>query len=243
MSGIHARALRRTFPLPGRETLVAVDDLDLDVHPGEVVGLLGPNGAGKTTTLRMLATLTQPTAGTATVGGFDIRKQPSRVRATLGYLSPSSGLPPRLTSREALRLMADLYGVADAPTRIAAAVERMGVGEFLDRRVDALSTGMTQRLRIACATLHDPRVLILDEPTLGLDAVATRDLLAAITAARDEGRAVLLSTHMVDDAARVCDRVAIVSRGTVQALGTPDELAERTGTAGLRDAFLALVEA
>jgi ABC-type multidrug transport system ATPase subunit len=243
MSGIHARGLRRTFPLPGRETLVAVDDLDLDVDPGEVVGLLGPNGAGKTTTLRMLATLTLATSGTATVGGFDIGREAAKVRGVLGYLSPSSGLPPRLTAREALRLMADLYGVPDPEPRIAAAVARMGVGDFLDRRIDALSTGMTQRLRIACATLHDPLVLILDEPTLGLDAVATRDLLAAITAARDEGRAVLLSTHMVDDAARVCDRVAIVWRGGVQAQGTPAALAAQAGTTSLRDAYLALVEA
>lgn len=241
MSGIRIRGLRRTFPLPGGGTLAAVDDLDLDVAPGEILGLLGPNGAGKTTTLRILATLTPPTAGTAEVGGHDVVSEPIAVRRTLGYLSPDVGLPPRLTARECLRLFAALYDVRPAEPAIARAVERMGLAAFLDRRVDALSTGMGQRLRIGCATLHEPKVLILDEPTLGLDAVATRDLLATIRASRDEGAAVVLSTHMVDDAARVCDRVAVIDQGRIRATGTPAELVARTGAADLRDAFLALV--
>jgi ABC-type multidrug transport system ATPase subunit len=241
MSGVRIRGLRRTFPLPGGGTLAAVDGIDLDVAPGEILGLLGPNGAGKTTTLRVLATLTTPTEGTAEVGGHDVVRDPEGVRRALGYLSPDAGLPPRLTARESLRLFAALYDVRPAGPAIDRAVRHMGIGDFLDRRVDTLSTGMGQRLRIACATLHAPRVLVLDEPTLGLDAVATRDLLATIQAARDGGAAVVLSTHMVDDAARVCDRVAVIDRGRIRAVGTPAEVVAAAGTADLRDAFLALV--
>lgn len=241
MSGVRIRGLRRTFPLPGGGTLAAVDGIDLDVAPGEILGLLGPNGAGKTTTLRILATLTQPTDGTAEVAGHDVVAEPLAVRRALGYLSPDVGLPPRLTARETLRLFAALYDVRPAGPAIDRAVAHMGLGDFLDRRVDALSTGMGQRLRIGCATLHQPSVLILDEPTLGLDAVATRDLLATIRAARDDGAAVVLSTHMVDDAARVCDRVAVIDRGRLRAVGTPAEVVASAGAADLRDAFLALV--
>lgn len=241
MSGVRIRGLRRTFPLPGGGTLAAVDGIDLDVAPGEILGLLGPNGAGKTTTLRVLATLTTPTEGTAEVGGHDVVRAPEAVRRALGYLSPDAGLPPRLTAREALRLFAALYDVRPAGPAIDRAVQQMGLSEFLGRRVDTLSTGMVQRLRIACSTLHEPRVLVLDEPTLGLDAVATRDLLATIGTARDAGAAVVLSTHMVDDAARVCDRVAIIDRGRLRAIGPPAEIVRVAGTADLRDAFLSLV--
>jgi sodium transport system ATP-binding protein len=242
LSGIQIRGLRREFPLPDGGTLAAVDDVDLDVEPGEILGLLGPNGAGKTTALRVVATLTLPTSGTVSVAGHDVVTASRLVRENLGYLSPSSGLPPRLSARETLKLFAALYSVQDSDTAIDNAVQRLGIGDFLNRRVDALSTGMGQRLRIACATLHDPPVLVFDEPTLGLDAVATRDLLATMQAGRDAGKAVLLSTHMVDDAARVCDRVAIIDRGRIRAVGTPAEVVAAAGTTSLRDAFLALVE-
>lgn len=238
---VQASSLSRVWPLPSGEELVAVDGAEFQVHAGEVFGLLGPNGAGKTTTLRMLATLTRPTSGTATVCGHDIRTDTHGVRRNLGYLSASSGLPKRLTCREVLTLFAELQEVEDPHRAVEDALDRNGVRDFADRRVDALSTGMGQRVRIACATVHRPPVVILDEPTAGLDVVAADALLQDVLRAKAEGAAVVFSTHVLREAERICDRIAIIHQGRIQANDTPQGLLALTGTKDLDEAFLALV--
>jgi sodium transport system ATP-binding protein len=221
--------------------VVAVADASFSVDAGEVFGLLGPNGAGKTTTLHLLATLARPTAGRATVCGFDVVRHGYEVRRRLGYLSATSGLPAKLTTRECLRTFARLHRVIDVAGAVANAVERFDLGAVADRYVEQLSTGMRQRARIACAAVHDPPVLILDEPTAGLDVVATDDLLRRIVAMRRSGAAVVFSTHVLGEAERVCDRVAIVAEGRIRAIGAPAAIAADVGAASLEAAFLRLV--
>lgn len=221
--------------------MVAVDGASFSVAPGEILGLLGPNGAGKTTLMQVLATLTPPTAGRARVMGHDVVAEPMKVRSRLGYLSTTSGLPARLTCREALRLFADLHGLPDARGASEDAIGRFRLADFADRYVEGLSTGMRQRLRIACAAVHQPPVLILDEPTAGLDLMATDDLLTEVERLRDDGAAVLYSTHLMDEADRLCDRIAVLYEGHLRAVDTPTALRDQTGGATLAQAFRALV--
>ena len=195
--------LRRVWPQPKGPALVAVDDATFSLAPGEVLGLLGPNGAGKTTLMQVLATLTPPTAGTARVAGFDVGTHPQEVRRRLGYLSTSSGLPARLTVTECLRLFADLHGLAAPKQAVDEAIAHFRLESFAGRFVEGLSTGMRQRLRIACAAVHAPPVLILDEPTSGLDLMSTDDLLEAVLRLRADGAAVLYSTHLMEEAERI----------------------------------------
>jgi sodium transport system ATP-binding protein len=221
--------------------VVALDDASFEVAPGEVVGLLGPNGAGKTTTLRLLTGLDRPTAGTALLCGKDPAVDPLTVRRELGFLSTTSGLPSRLTARESLMMFAGLRGLPDPKASVEEALDRFSVRAFEHRRTEALSTGMRQRLRIACAAVHRPKVLILDEPTAGLDVMASAELLDDVRAMRSGGAAVLFSTHVMREATLLCDRVIVLFRGRIHAVGTPRELVERTGAADLDDAFLQLV--
>ncbi|MCB9794005.1 MAG: ABC transporter ATP-binding protein [Alphaproteobacteria bacterium] len=240
MSGILVEDLAKTFFRP--EPVAAVDGVSFRCDPGEVFGLLGPNGAGKTTTLRILSTLLRPDAGRAVVAGHDVTEAPEAVRASIGYLSTSTGLYPRLTPRELLRSFAALQGVSDPKGRAEAMLARFGVLDFADARCDQLSTGMKQKVSIARALVADPPVLILDEPTTGLDVVVAQDFLAAIREARDEGRCVLFSTHIMSQAERVCDRVGILHQGRLLAVGTLDELRERAGAKHLEDIFIRLIE-
>ncbi|MFN7147062.1 MAG: ABC transporter ATP-binding protein, partial [Myxococcota bacterium] len=229
--------LRREWPLPKGPPVVAVADASFTVSAGEVLGLLGPNGAGKTTIMQVLATLTPPTAGVARVAGYDVATDASEVRKRLGYLSTTSGLPARLTVEECLGLFARLHGLADAPRAVAAAVERFRLGDFRHRFAEGLSTGMRQRLRIACAAIHRPPVLILDEPTSGLDLMSTDDLLDEVLALRAEGAGVLYSTHVMEEAERICDRVAVLHQGRVRATATVAALRAETGAVSLAEAF------
>ncbi len=238
---VEARGLRREWPQPGGPPIVAVAEASFAVHAGEVFGLLGPNGAGKTTTLRMLATLTRPTAGTAVVAGHDVQRDPRGARASLGYLSATSGLPPRLTCTEAVRTFAALHGLEDPKAAAEQAIDRYGIRDFAGRFVEGLSTGMRQRLRVACAAVHEPPVLILDEPTSGLDVVAADALLGDIDRARLAGAAVVFSTHVLREAERLCDRIAVIEAGRIRDVGSLAELCERTGQPDLEGAFLALV--
>ncbi len=210
-----------------RERFRAVDGIDLRVEPGEIFGVLGPNGAGKTTTLRMLATLLEPTSGEARVLGIDVRERPREVRARLGaMLSGERSLYWKLTARENLEYFAALYHVPpkDTRARIDRALAEVHLADRAEDYVERYSTGMRQRLALARALLPDPPLLILDEPTVGLDPQAARDLRERVRELRRQGRTVLLTTHYMEEADQLCDRVAIVDHGRIVALDTPAAL-------------------
>ncbi len=210
-----------------RETFRAVDGVSLSILEGEVFGILGPNGAGKTTTMRMLATLLEPTAGTATVLGHDLATEPRAIRRRLGaVLSGERSLYWKLTARENLEYFAALYHVppAEVPGRIARILDAVHLSDRADDYVEKFSTGMRQRLVLARALLPEPALLLLDEPTVGLDPQAARDLRERVLRLRDQGRTVLITTHYMEEADQLCDRIAIVDHGRVVALDTPDRL-------------------
>lgn len=234
--GIEARGLAKSFP--GVE---AVSEVDLMVRHGEVVGLLGPNGAGKTTTLRMLAGILEPTAGRRSIDGYDVAKQPFEARARLGFLSGGTALYARLSVREALEYFGRLHGMTKGriAERTAALAAELDLGEILDRRCGVLSSGQRQRANLARAFLHDPPVVILDEPTSSLDVVSGHFILEAIARARDNGRAVLFSTHVMSEAELLCDRIVMLHRGYVLDEGPLSDILERAGQPNLTYAFLA----
>jgi sodium transport system ATP-binding protein len=222
----------------------AVDDLSLEVRPGEVYALLGPNGAGKTTALRCLATLLAPTSGTVIVNGHDVRVAPIEARRNLAFLAASMGLYQRLTTREMLLYFGRLNGLEEQAlrARVDELVELFELGDFEHRLCGRLSTGQRQRVSIARAVLHDPPALILDEPTLGLDLVSGRGIYAMIHLARMRKRAILFSTHQMEEVELLADRVGVISRGRLVAEGTVDDLLERTGQKNLARAFLSLID-
>jgi len=224
----------------------AVDGLSFSVARGEIYGLLGPNGAGKTTTLRVLAGMFVPTAGRTRVTGLDVAENALAVRRRLGFLTSTTGLYARLTGRELLQYFARLHDIPPeaARARIATLAQALQLEHFFDRRCDAFSTGERQRVSIARAVLHDPEVLILDEPTAGLDVLASRFLRDFVRAERDRGKAVLFSTHYLAEAELLCDRIGLLHRGRLLAEGTPGELRAAAGDApSLEEAFLRLVGA
>lgn len=220
---ITTRALSRSFD--GR---MAVDGLDLDVHQGEVLALLGPNGAGKTTTVRMLNGVLTPDRGQVRVLGLDPTVDGDAVRRRTGVLTENAGLDDRLTARENLEYTARMrgYTVAEARSRVDRQLARFSMMEMADLQTAGFSTGQRKRLALARALLHDPEILFLDEPTSGLDPAATREVTDLIgTLAREHGRTVLLATHFLGEAGRVADRMAVLDRGRLRALGKPDDLA------------------
>lgn len=241
---IKVEHLSKSFSDPKRGTRLAVDDVSFEVRPGEVFGLLGPNGAGKTTTLRMLGTLLKPTGGTATLNGFEITRDPQKVREQIGFLSGDMGLYGRLTPLEILDFFGKLNGM-DATRRaskIQALVTMLGMQKFDGVRTDKLSTGMKQKTAIARTMLNDPPVLILDEPTSGLDVPTARTIETAIVEAKNAGKSVLYSTHVMEEAEYLCDRIGVISDGKMKMTGTMDELRKATGKHRLREIFLDLLE-
>ena len=227
----------------GPDVVTAVSGLSFEARAGEVFGLLGPNGAGKTTTLRMLATLLVPDEGTISVAGIDAAKDPLGVRKNIGYLSASTGLYGRLTARELLLYFARLQGVTGPDRRVDELTERFDMRDFANLRCDRLSTGMKQKVNIARAVVHRPPVLVLDEPTNGLDVIVAQTVLEFVEQARKEGACVLYSTHIMSEAERLCDRLGVLHKGRLYACGTLSELQAQTGEHYLEQVFLALVGA
>ncbi len=230
----------KTFDVKNAAPVRAVDGITLECKPGEIFGLLGPNGAGKTTLIRMLATILAPTSGSASVAGFDVVNQAQDVRQNIGYLTGSASLYERLTARETVRYFGSLYGLQanEVESRMNAIFAQLDMAEFADRRCDKLSTGQKQRVSIARAIIHKPPVMFFDEPTSGLDIMAARTVVKFIKQCRDEGRTVVFSTHIMSEVEALCDRIAIVYKGKLSAIGTIDELREQTGESRLDNVFL-----
>jgi sodium transport system ATP-binding protein len=242
---IRIDGLTKVFPNPDGSEKTAVDRVSFRVEPGEIYGLLGPNGAGKTTTLRMISGLLQPTAGRVFIDGTDVTDRPEVVKRRIGYLTANTGLYVRLTPREVLEYFATLYGLSkrQASDRIAALVEWLGMGEFLSLRCGALSTGQKQRTNIARALIADPPILIMDEPTLGLDVLSNRLILEMIRTQAAAGKAVLLSTHALDEIESMCRRMGLIHNGRLIAEGDLEALRKRTSRQRLSEVFLQLVGA
>jgi len=221
----------------------AVRDVSFTAPSGAVLGLLGPNGAGKTTLMRVLATALVPTRGTALFDGVDLTQDPTAVRRKLGFLSGDTGLYERLTPREVLRYFGRLYGMEakHLEERIMMLSATLGMGGFMERRCGALSTGMKQRVSIARALLHDPEVVVFDEPTTGLDVAAAETILTLVEQCRREGKTVILSTHHMHEVERLCDAVVLIHEGTRRFSGTVEAMREAGGGGALDRAFLALV--
>ncbi|MGH2454111.1 MAG: ABC transporter ATP-binding protein [bacterium] len=244
MFAIALRDLTKRFPARsrngGRAEVTAVDHVTLDVPPGELLGLLGPNGAGKTTTLLMLSTLLAPTEGTALVEGFDVRREPGAVRPRIGVLlAGDRAVYRRLSGRENLLYFAALYDIPpdEARRRAAALLDMVDLADRADDLVERYSTGMRMRLAIARTVLHAPSVLLLDEPTVGLDPHGARLVRDLIRSLHGGGKTILMATHDMAEAERLCDRVAIIDRGRIVAVDAPERLA---AAATLEDVVLAL---
>lgn len=223
----------------------AVDHISVQIEPGEIVGVLGPNGAGKTTLLRMLGCLMQPTSGTLQyTDGTRILQNPKEIKHQIGYLSGNTRLYGRLSTRELLTIAGSVYGMTKE--EIAAKIEELtqvlALGEFLDNRIEKLSTGQTQRASISRCLIHSPGLYIFDEPTLGLDIMSSSAIVDFMKQEKERGKAVLYSTHYMEEAELLCDRILMLSHGTVIAQGTLQEIYEQTGTQTLRDAFKCRME-
>lgn len=220
----------------------AVNAITLDVRPGEVFGLLGPNGAGKSTTIKMLTTLLAPSAGSATIAGFDLRRQPARARRVIGYVPQALSADGTLTGYENLLIFGRLYDLPrrEAQRRAREALEFMGLGDAADKLARTYSGGMIRRLEVAQALLHEPQVLFLDEPTVGLDPVARKSVWQRLGEIRERtGMTIFLTTHYMEEADSLCQRVAIMSHGDISATGSPEELKASLGKpdATLDDVF------
>src|SRR3984893_1497346 len=241
---IEARHLVKRFRDRKHGTVCAVNDVSFSCRPGEIYGLLGANGAGKTTTLRMLATILAPSEGTAIVAGFDVTKEPQKVRAHVGFLSAATALYGRLSAQEMVEYFGRLHGLEERTLqrRIDEIFERLEMNDFRDRRCDKLSTGMKQKVSIARTLVHDPSVMIFDEPTLGLDVIAARTIALFIRECRDKGKTVVFSTHVMSEVEKLCDHIGIIHGGKLLAEGTLPELRARFGVQDLEDLFVKVVE-
>jgi ABC-2 type transport system ATP-binding protein len=223
---------------------MAVDDVSLEVHSGEVFGFLGPNGAGKTTTIKMIVGLLQPTSGVVKVAGYDVQTQPLLAKAASGYVPDTPNLYAKLTGRELLRFVGDLYDLdrKQAAQRSDELLRMFDLTAAADDTVDSYSHGMQQKASLASALMHDPKVLVLDEPTVGLDPKSARLIKDILRQMAERGAAVFLSTHILEIAERMCDRIGIINKGELVAVGTMDELRShgKAGEVSLEDIFLGL---
>ncbi len=241
---IEAHDLTKVFRDKKRGEIRAVVGISFRCQPGQIYGMLGANGAGKTTTLRMLATILQPTDGSARVAGFDITEQPEQVRTQVGFLSTATALYGRLTARELVEYFGRLNGLNGGALRRRTdeLFALLGISDFADRRCDKLSTGMKQKVSIARTLVHDPPVMIFDEPTVGLDVMAARTIVGFIRDCRDRGKTVIFSTHVMSEAEKLCDTIGIIHNGKLLAEGTLSELRARSGLDDLEEILVRMVE-
>ncbi len=241
---IHVRKLTKHYADLKRGKFVAVDGLSFDAVPGQIYGLLGPNGAGKTTVLRILSTVLRPTGGTASVAGYDVVTQPSLVRHRIGFVSANTAVYDRMTAWEMVQYFGRLYGIPEDALqgRMEELFARLKMNDFRDLLGAKMSTGMRQKVSIARAIVHDPAVLIFDEATSGLDVLVARALLNTVTELREQGKCIVFSTHIMREAEKLCDRIAIMHRGHILAEGTLDELRSGHGEADLEELFFRLIQ-
>lgn len=237
---VRTESLTKVFYDESRGEVMAANAVDIACAAGEILGLLGANGAGKTTTLRMLSTVLRPTSGNAWVMGHEVRDAPERVRENLGFYSASTALYPKITPRETLRFFATVnrYPAGKVEARVDDLIRRFRLEAYADTRVERLSSGMKQKVSIARTVAHDPPVLIFDEPTVALDVLNAIELRQIIAELRAEGKAILFSTHIMSEAEKLCDRIAILHGGRILATGTLNELREGTGLHYLEDIFV-----
>jgi sodium transport system ATP-binding protein len=240
---IHVDRLTKDYADLRRGKLVALDGISFDAYPGQIYGLLGPNGAGKTTALRIISTVLRPTSGTVSVHGFDVVSQPAQVRRQIGFMSANTGVYDRMTAWEMVEYFGRLHGIEEDALRqrMESLFDRLKMNEIRDLLGAKMSTGMKQKVSIARALVHDPPVLIFDEATSGLDVLVARALLQAVAELRDQGKCVLFSTHIMREAEKLCDRLAIIHRGRVLAEGTLDELRGRHEQRDLEELFFQLI--
>ena len=240
---IEARDLCKHFHDKKRGLIRAVDHVSFTCRPGRIYGLLGANGAGKTTTLRMLATILQPTSGDAVVAGHDVIEHPEKVRAAVGFLSTATALYPRLTAQEMVEYFGRLCGLDESTLklRLDDLFARLEMDSYRDRRCDKLSTGMKQKVSIARTLVHDPPVMIFDEPTLGLDVMAARSIVSFIRECRDRGKTVIFSTHVMSDVEKLCDSIGIIHDGKLLAEGSLAQLRAQFAQTDLEEIFVRVV--
>lgn len=223
--------------------VIAVDDVSFTARDGEITGLLGPNGAGKTTTLRMLYTLMKPEAGSVSVDGFDAVRDAEAVRRRLGVLPDARGVYKRLTARENIEYFGRLHQMDEGAiaSRIVLLSRALDMNDFLDRPTEGFSQGQRTKTAIARALVHDPRNVVLDEPTNGLDVMTTRSMRQFLQGLRTEGRCVIFSSHIMQEIAALCDRIVVIAKGRVVAQGTADDLRAQTGEDNLENAFVKVI--
>ena len=240
---IEARSLTKAYADLRRGQFVALDNLSFTAQAGEVFGLLGPNGAGKTTALRILSTVLQPSSGSAIINGFDCVTQPALVRRHIGFMSVGTAIYDRMTAWEMVEYFGRLYGLEqeELRDRMESLFDRLKMQNIRDLLGAKMSTGMKQKVSIARAIIHDPPVLIFDEATSGLDVLVARALLDTVSELRDQGKCIVFSTHIMREAERLCDRVAIMHQGRMLANGTLEELCEPHGHNDLEDMFFELI--
>jgi sodium transport system ATP-binding protein len=235
---IEVSQIKKTF---GKVT--AVKDVSFRAEDGQVTGLLGPNGAGKTTTLRILYTILRPDTGSVHIDGFDVTRQPMQVQRAIGALPDSKGLYPRLSARENIRYYGQLHGM-DGPAleaRINELAQMLEMDSIIDRRSEGFSSGERMKVAIARALVHDPKNVLLDEPTNGLDVMSTRSMRTFIRQLRDQGKCVLFSSHIMQEVSALCDNIVVIARGTVVANGSAEDLLRTTRQSTLEDAFVAAI--
>lgn len=240
---VEVRELCKHFRNKTGDLVTAVDRVSFSAKPGEILGLLGPNGAGKTTTLRILCTLLKPTAGSAQVAGYDVVRQASEVRGHIGFLSANTGVYDRMTALEMVRYYGRLHGLAEETlnARITELFDTLQMNDIRHVYGSVMSTGQKQKVSIARALIHDPSVLIFDEPTNGLDVLVQRTVLQQVAALRDRGKCIIYSTHIFREVEKLCDRVAIIHRGQLLESGTLPELLARHRQPDLEELFFSLV--